>query len=79
MGYWVEGGARIAIKQLELAVGQGSHEGGYLLALMLLSGLGGTTAHGGASTGEANVVRLFHERSRIFEKNSASKASIRLP
>lgn len=50
---WTTGGAGVAVEQLELAVEAGSHRGAYLLALILLNGLGGhSTAHGRSSAGK---------------------------
>lgn len=48
---WTTGGARVAVEQLELAVEAGSHRGAYTLALLLLTGLGGTAAQGTSSVG----------------------------
>lgn len=48
---WTAGGARVAMEQLELAVEAGSHRGAHTLAMLLLNGLGSTTAHGRSSTG----------------------------
>ena len=66
VAHWIAGGATVAVEQLELAVAQGSHQGGYLLALLLLSGLGGTAARGGASTGRYDIgqreTKLFVSR-----------------
>ncbi|CAM9350301.1 unnamed protein product [Ectocarpus fasciculatus] len=42
---WNDGGARVAVDQLELAVRGGSFRAAYMLATTMLSGLGGTAAH----------------------------------
>ncbi|CAM9786004.1 unnamed protein product, partial [Ectocarpus sp. 4 AP-2014] len=42
---WNDGGAKVAVDQLELAVLGGSFRAAYMLATTMLSGLGGTAAH----------------------------------
>lgn len=48
---WNSGGAKNAVEQLELAVQDGSHGAAYMLATLMLSGLGGTSAQGRLSPG----------------------------
>lgn len=43
---WNAGAVTTAVEQLELAVRDGSHRAAFLLATLMLSGIGGTAAHG---------------------------------
>lgn len=67
---WNGGGATIAVNQLELAVRDGSHRAAFMLATVLLSGLDGTNAYGGALEGTKRV--------RCY-KHSSRKASLTKP
>lgn len=55
---WNAGGARVAVEQLELAVQDGSYQAAYMLAIIMLSGLGGTAAHGGSSAGTGTTLEM---------------------
>lgn len=57
MAEWNAGGARIAVQQLELAMQGGSYQAAYMLATIMLSGLGGTAAHGGPLAGMGQLQR----------------------
>ena len=43
---WNASAATTAVEQLELAVRDGSHRAAFMLATLMLSGIGGTAAHG---------------------------------
>lgn len=43
---WNTGAATTAVEQLELAVRDGSYRAAFMLATLMLSGIGGTAAHG---------------------------------
>ena len=43
---WNAGAVTTAVEQLELAVRDGSYRAAFMLATLMLSGIGGTAAHG---------------------------------
>lgn len=70
---WNDGGARVAVDQLELAVLGGSFRATYMLATTMLSGLGGIAAHdrsiaGGTTWTEEQYLRntVFNFHQRLF-------------